>query len=136
MSYYKDPEKAAKDIDGHAEGGIFSTPHIAWFAENGPEAAIPLDGSQNAINLWLRTGELLNMPGLMGGEQSFAEGIEAAAYYGGSNSEMQISYNPVNYFYGNVTQEDVESALETDQERFARMMDEYMKNGRRFNFGG
>ncbi len=136
ISYYKDPGKTAEDIGGHAEGGIFSTPHIAWFAENGPEAAIPLDGSQNAINLWLRTGELLNMPGLMGDGQSFSEGIEAAAYYGGHNSEMQISYSPVNYFYGNATQEDVEAVLETDQERFARMMNEYMKNNRRFNFGG
>ena len=42
----------AKGLTGHATGGIFNTPHIAWFAEDGPEAAIPIDGSQNAINLW------------------------------------------------------------------------------------
>lgn len=133
-TYYKDPEKAAKDFGGHAEGGIFTQPHIAWFAEDGPEAAIPLDGSQNAIALWLRTGELLNMPGLTGEGSSISEGVETAAYYSES-SPMQVTYSPVNNFYG-TSQEDVEAVLETDQERFARMMEEYMKNNRRFSFGG
>lgn len=49
------------DLPGHAEGGIFSKPHLAWFAEKGPEAAIPLDGSSNALSLWAKTGELLGI---------------------------------------------------------------------------
>lgn len=133
-TYYRSPEKAAEDIGGHAEGGIFTQPHIAWFAEDGPEAAIPLDGSQNAIDLWLRTGELLNMPGLTGEGSTIAEGVETAAYYSES-SPVQVTYSPVNNFYGS-SQQDVEAALETDQERFARMMEEYVKNNRRFSFGG
>ena len=44
---------------GHKDGGIFDTPHITWFSEDGPEAAIPIDGSQNAIELWEETGRLL-----------------------------------------------------------------------------
>ncbi len=40
---------SAKNLPGHAEGGIFDTPHIAAFAEKGPEAVVPLDGSQKAI---------------------------------------------------------------------------------------
>ncbi|WP_320920780.1 phage tail tape measure protein [Eisenbergiella porci] len=133
-TYYRSPEKAEEDIGGHAEGGIFTQPHIAWFAEDGPEAAIPLDGSRNAIDLWLRTGELLNMPGLTGGGSTIAEGVETAAYYNESGP-VQVTYSPVNNFYG-TSQQDVEAALETDQERFARMMEEYMKNNRRFSFGG
>lgn len=55
---------SSKDIDGHADGGIFTEPHVAWFAEGGyPEAAIPIDGSQNAIDLWQKTGELLGVFG-------------------------------------------------------------------------
>ena len=104
----------------------------SWFAEDGPEAAIPLDGSQNAIDLWLRTGELLNMPGLTGEGSTIAEGVETAAYYNES-SPVQVTYSPVNNFYG-TSQEDVEAALETDQERFARMMDEYLRNRRRTVF--
>ena len=74
------------------------------------------------------------MPGLAGEGSSITEGVETAAYYSGSNSEMQINYSPVNNFYGNTSQEDVEAALETDQERFAQMMDEYLRNRRRTAF--
>lgn len=63
---------------GHAEGGIFTVPHVAWFAEDGPEAAIPLDGSPNAINLWLKTGELLGIDGLSGGPEPLTASIEEA----------------------------------------------------------
>jgi len=49
------------EIPGHAEGGIFSKPHLAWFAEKGPEAVIPIDGSSNAMSLWAKTGELLGI---------------------------------------------------------------------------
>ena len=74
------------------------------------------------------------MPGLTGGGSTIAEGVETAAYYNESGP-VQVTYSPVNNFYG-TSQEDVEAALETDQERFARMMEEYMKNNRRFSFGG
>ena len=134
-AYYQSPEKAAeasKKTGGLATGGIITSPRLTWFAEDGPEAAIPLDGSQNAIDLWLRTGELLNMPGLTGEGSTIAEGVETAAYYNES-SPVQVTYSPVNNFYG-TSQEDVEAALETDQERFARMMDEYTRNRRRTVF--
>ncbi|GAQ24216.1 phage tail tape measure protein [Tepidanaerobacter syntrophicus] len=49
------------EIPGHAEGGIFSKPHLAWFAEKGPEAVIPIDGSSKAMSLWAKTGELLGI---------------------------------------------------------------------------
>ena len=40
----------------HAEGGIFDTPHYGVFAEAGPEAFIPIDGSDNAKEIWQETG--------------------------------------------------------------------------------
>ena len=33
---------AWEGIPGHAEGGVFTRPHLAWIAENGPEAVVPL----------------------------------------------------------------------------------------------
>ncbi len=48
-------------IPAHAEGGIFEKPHVALFAEKGPEAVIPLDASKNAITLWKETGKLLGV---------------------------------------------------------------------------
>lgn len=52
-------EKLLGQMPGHALGGIFDKPHIALFAEKGPESAIPLDGSPNAISLWEETGKIL-----------------------------------------------------------------------------
>lgn len=48
-------------LPGHAEGGIFTKPHIASFAENAPrvpEAAIPVENTQRSFDLWKRTGEM------------------------------------------------------------------------------
>ena len=36
---------AWEGIPGHAEGGVFTRPHLAWIAENGPEAVVPLGRS-------------------------------------------------------------------------------------------
>lgn len=48
-------------VHAHALGGIFDTPHFGVFAEAGPEAYIPIDGSENAKAIWKETGELLGM---------------------------------------------------------------------------
>lgn len=120
---------------GHADGGIFTKPHVAWFAEDGPEAAIPLDGSRNAIDLWLKTGELLKMDGITGGPQPLSEGIETAAQSYNSQQSIQIDYNPTLQFYGDSpSRQDVEDALETDREKFARQMEQWIKDNARFKF--
>lgn len=48
-------------VYAHAAGGIFDTPHYGVFAEEGPEAFIPLDGSDNAKSIWQETGERLGV---------------------------------------------------------------------------
>lgn len=50
-------------VGGHAEGGIFSTPHIAAFAEDGPEAVIPLSPKYRfrGYEIWQRAGEELGL---------------------------------------------------------------------------
>lgn len=119
---------------GHAKGGIFDTPHVAWFAEEGPEAAIPIDGSRNAIDLWRTTGELLGMDGLTGGSDPIADNIESAALSSVGQS-IQILYNPTYQIQGsNLSREDIEDVIETKQEEFARMMDQWMKDNNRISF--
>ena len=51
------------NVSGHAEGGIFSTPHIAAFAEDGPEAVIPLSPKYRVqgYEIWQRAGEELGL---------------------------------------------------------------------------
>ncbi len=49
-------------IKTNAAGGIYNKgAFLTTFAEEGPEAAIPLDGSPRAMSLWRRAGEILGM---------------------------------------------------------------------------
>jgi len=46
----------------NAQGGIYRKgAFLTTFAEEGPEAAIPLDGSPRAIGLWQKAGEILGV---------------------------------------------------------------------------
>jgi TP901 family phage tail tape measure protein len=55
-------EGSAKPQMALASGGIFNKgAFITSFAEDSPEAAIPIDGSRRAIALWQKTGELLGI---------------------------------------------------------------------------
>ena len=53
----------------HALGGIFTKPHIAQFAEDGPEAIIPLGRKRRSlgIDLWQKSGEILGLNPFSGG---------------------------------------------------------------------
>ncbi|MDE7248260.1 MAG: phage tail tape measure protein [Lachnospiraceae bacterium] len=120
---------------GHADGGIFTVPHVAWFAEEGPEAAIPLDGSAHAIDLWEKTGELLGMDGLSGGVEPLTASIEEAAYAGAGETMIHIDNSREINFYGDSPSKDeVEEILEDEDEQFARMMQRYLGNNRRVSF--
>lgn len=129
------PQMAKAEIvsAGHKDGGIFTKPHVAWFAEAGPEAAIPLNGSQNAIDLWLKTGELLRMKGLEGDSGSVEERLNNIIY---NNTEgARIEYSPTLQFYGeSPSKDEIQEAMDEEQEKFARMMEQYLKNQGRFNF--
>lgn len=54
-------EASGAPLPGHADGGIFSNPHIAWVCESGPEAIVPLDGSSDAASIWQQAGQMLGM---------------------------------------------------------------------------
>ena len=43
----------------HAEGGIFTQPHIGLVAEAGPEAIIPLNSSGAGLRIWQQAGQML-----------------------------------------------------------------------------
>lgn len=118
-------------IGGHATGGIFDKPHIAWFAEAGPEAAIPLDGSKNAINLWEETGRLLGMPEI--NLNNLQEGVKQSF----EQEECKFFYNPIINFYGNAPEkEEIQSALRSEEEHFEQMMNRWMREKGRLQFGG
>ncbi len=122
-------------VGAHADGGIFDRPHLAWIAEAGcKEAAIPIDGSKNAIDLWLKTGELLGMDGLTGGESPIAGDVEELAYSGTGGMEMHIDNSRVITINGNASKEDIEEVLEDDADEFDRKMRGWMARNRRLKF--
>ena len=45
-------------VPGHAEGGIFSRPHIAEIAERGAEAVVPLNNTPQGYDIWKQAGEI------------------------------------------------------------------------------
>lgn len=130
-------------MPGHAEGGIFDKPHVAWFAEDGPEAAIPLDGSSNAVSLWERVGKLL---GVFDGGMAAGQGEEL--YNGVTNYQTtndnstsdestdsrQFVFSPQIEIKGNASREDVEEALNISMEQFRELMEQYIAEKSRVSF--
>jgi hypothetical protein len=100
-----------------ADGGLATSPELTWFAENGPEMAIPIDGSRNAISLWEQTGRLLGM-------DSVLDSMELD----GGDSSTSIEYKPTLQFYGEApTKEDLTDALKVSQDEFESLMEKYLK---------
>lgn len=110
---------------GHrANGGLATRPELTWFAENGPEMAIPIDGSRNAISLWEQTGRLLGM-------DSALDGLDI-----GGGGGPTIEYSPTLQFYGGTpSRDDLEDALRVSQDEFDSLMERYLKTHGRVAFG-
>lgn len=129
-------------IPGHAAGGIFDKPHLAWFAEDGPEAAIPINGSAEAIELWKQTGELLGMSDQPDSFSSLATRFIQGNVQDGQGAQsgeepgnpLSIVYSPVLSFYGNTDKEGVTEALRMSQEEFNAHMEEFIRENQRTNF--
>lgn len=128
------PGLPGNPLQGHADGGIFNTPHVAWFAEDGPEAAIPIDGSQNAIDLWLKTGELLGMNSAAGTEDIASLESKVSSTEMNDNTSIEINYNPTFVLSGNVSKEEILDASTESQEKFNRMMDTWLRDNKRLSF--
>ncbi len=122
-------------LGGHAKGGIFDKPHIAWFAEDGPEAAIPLDGSSHAVSLWERVGQLL---GIFEGSRTNSKGAEL---YNGlttscqttnnrttqeSTDARQFVFSPQIMIEGGANDEDIKNTLRMSMEEFRELFEQYI----------
>lgn len=113
------------DIDQNADGGIIRNKELSWLAEEGPEAVIPLDGSQNAVSLWEKAGQLLGM-GSMFDDIDLNEGGDT----------VNIEFSPTYQFYGEApSKQDMVDATSISQDDFNQMMDKYFKMHRRISFG-
>ncbi len=137
-------------ILSNAEGGIYYSPILTTFAEEGPEAAIPLDGSRRAKALWKQAGEILGM--MPAGKGTALSGtvaipgrdkelyrnmskIPAASSDGSSGvPNIQISYAPVIEVKGNADEHVLTKVVRMSQAEFAEMMKKYELGKRRTSF--
>ena len=129
-------------IDHNALGGIIRSKELSWLAENGPEAVIPLDGSERARELWEMAGQMIGAGNELSRLQQNSEGfgnMESAFSRmdtGTVNNESYtIEYKPTLQFYGGTpSREDLEGAMEMSQERFDEMMEQWTKNRGRVSY--
>ncbi|MBE5917816.1 MAG: phage tail tape measure protein [Pseudobutyrivibrio ruminis] len=123
---YADP-----NIDHNANGGIINSTELSWLAEDGPEAVIPLDGSENALSLWQRVGQLL-------GVRTDRAGDALAALSNSSNTSngqgIQVNFSPNIVIQGNASKEEVSSALTMSIDQLREMLDEIKREDSRVSF--
>jgi hypothetical protein len=126
--YYGTTYNAQKyfDVKSNAEGGIYSSPILTTFAEEGPEAAIPLDGSDRAKNLWAKAGQIL---GTLSGSASDSGVIS------GTGGGVQVSFSPTINIQGNASKDDVQSALSLSLDELRNMLSEIERENGRVSFG-
>ena len=102
-------------IASNAKGGIYGKgAFVTSFAENSPEAAIPIDGSQRAKNLWAQTGEMLGV---------------------GSGSPVQVTFSPTITIQGNASREDVNRAMDLTLDKLEEMLTKLSHRQRRLSYG-
>ena len=102
------------EVAQNAEGGIYGKgAFLTTFAEESPEAAIPLDGSARAVSLWERAGDALGV---------------------GGRGAISVNYSPRVTIQGNADQGTVERALSISRRELERMLAEISTDRRRLSY--
>lgn len=125
--------------DGFATGGLIANPTLAYFAEDGPEMAIPINNSQRSLALWEQTGRMLGVEPSKG--NTFAD-IDLSAVEARRNAISSVN-NASNVVYapnivinsnGSVNGEDIKKAVNNGYAEFKSFMDRYVKEQRRLSY--
>lgn len=126
----------------NAKGGIYSNPILTTFAEEGPEAAVPLDGTNRAKEIWRRAGQILGVKPKedntsYGGGKTSAYGSKGnvASSNGSQSGAVYISYAPVIEVKGNADEQTLTKVVKMSQSEFAKMFEQYKQNKGRVAFG-
>jgi hypothetical protein len=131
----------------NAKGGIYDSPILTTFAEEGPEAAIPLDGTPRAAALWTEAGERLGLLKSVGGDST--AGITTMSTdesrdekilnsLGGNTINTQnitVSFSPNVTVQGSATKEDVQGALSLTLDQLREMISDIQRENQRVSFG-
>ena len=116
---------SAPDVAANAAGGIYNRgSFLTTFAEDSPEAAIPIDGSRRALGLWQETGRRLGALN--------ASGI--APQKSGIRSTT-INFAPQITIQGNADKSTMESAMKDAMSDLKRMLQDLQRDERRLSYG-
>lgn len=116
---------SAPDVAANAAGGIYNRgSFLTTFAEDSPEAAIPIDGSRRALGLWQETGRRLGALN--------ASGI--APQKSGTRSTT-INFAPQITIQGNADKSTMESAMKDAVSDLRRMLKDIQRDERRLSYG-
>lgn len=111
------------NVAQNAAGGIYNRgAFLTTFAEEGPEAAIPLDGSRRAVNLWAEAGARLGMLG------------NAPARTSGTAGNITVDFRPQVTIQGNADGAVVQQAMAITMQQLRRMLADMANNGRRLSY--
>lgn len=112
-------------VAANAAGGIYNQgSFLTTFAEDSPEAAIPIDGSRRALGLWQETGRRLGALN--------ASGI--APQKSGTRSTT-INFAPQITIHGNADKSTMESAMKDAVSDLRRMLKDIQRDERRLSYG-
>lgn len=112
-------------VAANAAGGIYNRgSFLTTFAEDSPEAAIPIDGSRRALGLWQETGRRLGALN--------ASGI--APQKSGTRSTT-INFAPQITIQGNADKSTMERAMKDAVSDLRRMLKDIRRDERRLSYG-
>ena len=132
-----------KSIPANAEGGIYAKgAFLTTFAEEGPEAAIPLNGSPRALALWRQAGEIMGvLPRAAALSPAPASAPAPAAIAPAPQGEFSVELNAPITINGNAdssTVAQLESAIQRLKNElardFGRQFTAYKSNQRRLSY--
>lgn len=122
---------AGESVASNAAGGIYGKgAFLTTFAEDGPEAAIPLTPSRRSVGLWTEAGQAL---GTIPGADVLRRGITAprSASSGGA---VTVDFRPQVTIQGNADAAVVQQAMTVTVQQLRRMLEDIAHNGRRLSY--
>lgn len=122
---------AGESVASNAAGGIYGKgAFLTTFAEDGPEAAIPLTPSRRSVGLWTEAGQAL---GTLPGADALRRGLPAprSASSGGA---VTVDFRPQVTIQGNADAAVVQQAMTVTVQQLRRMLEDIAHNGRRLSY--
>lgn len=117
-----------KDVGHNAYGGIYPRGEfLTTFAEDSPEAAIPLDGSHRAISLWETTGHMLGVS-----DKPQIKSINIPQPQRENN--VTVEFSPNITIQGNADKATMQQTMQLTVDQLKRMLADIARDQRRLSY--